>query len=380
MAFGQDFLKGFFGNDYLKDYSHASKTYRSAGYELAPRFKFLYHVYFNLNTAQIPTLKNEFDTTKQDQLGLLCKQVDLPKYDVDTDTLIQYNRKRNIQTRINYQPVRVVMHDDSADLSRKLWYNYYSYYYKDPSQKYNGTPNSQGTAGPMTTPTGFDYNERNIYKNNLAVNDWGYIGEAYSDSTQSTSGKPAFFKDITIYGFSHKQFYSYTLINPIITAFEHDTYDYSEDAGLMSNTMTIQYETVKYGSGTIGSGQVPGFGNPSHYDTEPSPIATGGSTTSVLGQGGLVDAGTGVFNDLASGNFLGAIQKGGAIANNPRLNSVNDIAGVLRNEVKDNAVNYLRSDAASQQISNGIKTLTPPTTNAKKVDVDSLLNFISGNE
>ena len=45
MAFGQDFLNTFFGNDFLKDYTHASKTFRTNGYENAPRLKFLFHVY-----------------------------------------------------------------------------------------------------------------------------------------------------------------------------------------------------------------------------------------------------------------------------------------------------------------------------------------------
>ena len=54
MAFGEDFLKGFFGSDFLKDYTHASKTFRSDNGALAPRRKFLFHVVFNLNVQQIP--------------------------------------------------------------------------------------------------------------------------------------------------------------------------------------------------------------------------------------------------------------------------------------------------------------------------------------
>ena len=44
MAFGEDVLKGFFGNDFLKDYTHASKTFRSNNGALSPRRKFLFHV------------------------------------------------------------------------------------------------------------------------------------------------------------------------------------------------------------------------------------------------------------------------------------------------------------------------------------------------
>jgi hypothetical protein len=60
MAFGQDFLKGFIGADGLKTYSHASKTFLTNGYELAPRQKFLFHVYFTVNSGQIPALRSVF--------------------------------------------------------------------------------------------------------------------------------------------------------------------------------------------------------------------------------------------------------------------------------------------------------------------------------
>ena len=57
--FGEDFAKQFFGpGQGLKDYSHASLTFRSNGYELTPRYKFLFHVYFTINTANIPGLQN----------------------------------------------------------------------------------------------------------------------------------------------------------------------------------------------------------------------------------------------------------------------------------------------------------------------------------
>ena len=130
MAFGQDFLKSFFGNDYLRDYTHASKVFRTNGYSNSPRFKFLFHVYFNLNTTQIPQLRNVLGAD-QSTIGLLVKNIDLPKYKIDVETLNQYNRKRLIQKKIDYQPVNLKFHDDGGDLIRNLWYNYYSYYYAD---------------------------------------------------------------------------------------------------------------------------------------------------------------------------------------------------------------------------------------------------------
>ena len=333
MSFGQDFLQGFFTPDGLKDYAHASKTFRSNGYEYIPRYKFLFHVFFNINTGQIPALQSVFGQGDVATVGLMVKNIQLPSYAVQVDTLNQYNRKRLVQSKIDYNPVQVVFNDDQGDLIRNMWYNYFSYYYKDPSQKYNGNPVTNGTIGPLQTlQNGFGYNTRDTYSGDRQVNDWGYVGESYTDGTRNTGaglegGKPPFFKDITIYGLSQKRFASYTLINPMITEWQHDTYDYAQGNGAMTNTMTIRYETVKYGQGAVGgatpSSTVVGFGDPAYYDTVKSALARPGSTSTVFGQGGLIDAVTGTFEDLALladgrggvQNVIGAVQTAGTAFN-----------------------------------------------------------------
>jgi hypothetical protein len=156
MAFGQDFLKTFFGNDYLKDYTHASNTFRNNGYENSPRLKLLFHVYFNINTAEVPALRTIFSGTDSSTVGLLVKNIELPKYTVQVDTLNQYNRKRLVQKKIDYQPIRAVFHDDGGDLIRNMWYNYYAYYYKDPNQQYGGASNQNGSSGAIQSLPGRD--------------------------------------------------------------------------------------------------------------------------------------------------------------------------------------------------------------------------------
>jgi hypothetical protein len=332
MTWGQDFLTGFFGAQGLKDYAHASKTFRTNGYELAPRNKFLFHVYFNLNTSEIPTLGRIYTTSEKSIIGLLVKNVALPAFTMDVETLNQYNRKRIIQKKIIYQPVQLAMHDDGGDVSRLLWYNYYSYYYKDPNQQYGSAPNQNGSIGQVANEPGFSYNTRDIYAANRPVNDWGYIGESYDQGNaggtgigsggDQYTGKPPFFRDITIYGMDQHKWVSYVLINPLIKDWKHDQYNYSEGGGIMENSMTIEYETVKYYRGAIGGSRpdtnIKGFADPAHYDNTRSSLARPGSTRSVLGQGGLLDAGIGIVEDLQSGGvtgIIGAVQKAGTAYN-----------------------------------------------------------------
>jgi hypothetical protein len=240
-----------------------------------------------------------------------------------------------------------------------MWYNYYAYYYKDPNQQYGGASNQNGSSGAIQSLPGFSYNNRDIYANDRPVNDWGFIGEGYDQSNSGSggvgsggdqsSGKPPFFKDITIYGMDQHKWVSYVLINPLIQSWAHDTYNYSEGAGVMQNTMSIQYETVKYYSGAIGrvrpDTNVRGFADPAYYDNIRSSISRPGSTSTVLGQGGLLDAGIGIVQDLQSGGVagvIGAIQTAGTAYNTfkgANLRSiVNEEANLALKDVLRNSI------------------------------------------
>ena len=331
---GDQILRGFFGNETLRDYTHASRVFTTNSYELKPRFKFLFHVSFTLNVTEIPYLRGVLGNDDIAELSLLVKTVDLPKYNIQTETLNQYNRKRVVQTNLEYQPVTITFHDDGGDNARKLWYYYFTYYYKDATHQYLAPNVTNGNNGDNSNrQAGFGYNTRDIYSDVLQVKDWGYVGETWNDGTNAASGKPPFFRDIRIYGMDQRKYAEYVLINPIITSFNHDQYAYSEGNGIMQNTMTIAYETVKYYEGAIGASRpdtnVQGFADPAHYDTRLSPIARPGANATVFGQGGLLDAGLGIIGDLQSGGvagLIGAVQKAGTVRNTFKGKDLKSIA------------------------------------------------------
>lgn len=334
--FGQNFLKGFLGTGQgLRDYQHASRTFTTNAFELKPRYKFLFHVSFTINTGDIPYLRGVFGSGDVAELSLLVKTVDLPKYNVQTTTLNQYNRKRLVQTKIDYQPVNITFHDDGGDNARRLWYYYFSYYYNDPSQQYLSPNVTNGSVGAsQNRTTGFGYPRSDIYSDTLQFADWGYSGENWKAGSSDPNGKPAFFKDIRIYGMDQRKFAEYILINPIVKSWNHDTYDYSQGSGTMQHSMTLEYETVKYYEGAMSRGgradqNVQGFGGPGHYDTTLSPIARPGSNSTVFGQGGLLDAADGILGDLQSGTvggLIGAAQKAGATYNTFKGKNLQSIA------------------------------------------------------
>ena len=199
---------------------------------------------------------------------------------------------------------------------------------------------------------------RDTYAPDRFVNDWGFIGESYGDSANSpvgpnsTGGKPAFFRDISIYGFNQHKFVEYVLINPVIRDWNHDQYDYYQGNGIMENTMTIEYETVKYYAGAIGSARpdtiVQGFASPEHYDQVQSPLNRPGGTQSILGQGGLLDAGIGIYEDLQSGtpsSLIGAVQKAGRAY---QTFKGKDLKAIAREEARAGAREVLRETIPGQ--------------------------------
>jgi len=321
-----EYLQPFPPGQGPRDYTHASKTFGVSGgsYNLVPRTKFLFYVYFNLNT-NIPAVANLVSGGKSNTIGLMVKTAQLPSYELAVSEMNQYNRKRLVQTKINYNPAQIVFNDDHSDLIRNMWYQYYQYYYSDPIYKYGDTPAQSGTLGQISgVPSGFSYGANDTYSPSRVIQDWGLSGQGYSNpSLQSlstalltgpASGVEPFFRDITIYGMDQKSYAQYTMINPLIASWTHDTYDYSQNNGIVTHTMSIRYENVKYYSGDIGGDQpsdpVTGFADPAHYDTTTSPIASPGSTGIPNPAGSKQD-----LQALASGqntlqNVIGAVGQG----------------------------------------------------------------------
>ena len=281
-------------NEFIRDYTHASKIFRSNFYQNAPKFKYLFHTYFKINSAAMEFFNGGRSGTTvlpTSDYGVLVKDIKLPTFSFNTTQLNQYNRKRIVQTKIKYDPVDVSFHDDNGDTINGMWQAYYQYYYQDglnANAQFNGARG--GNAGAV------NYNSRNIYQASITGdNNWGYNG-AYSNGTNI---KVPFFDSITVFGFNQHNFTAYTFINPMITQFSHDNYNYSEAAGTMTNKMTFDYETVTYDYGHLDgqnpSNLVPGFGEPAVYDTRTSPITPAGTNSQVLGQGSLVDSAGGAL-------------------------------------------------------------------------------------
>ena len=265
----------------VRDYKHASRTFVDNNYELQPKHSFLFHVVFNF----MPEAATLFNTVEKLEIPILVKSIDLPQYTIDVQTHNQYNRKVQSHHGMQYQPINAVFHDDAKELIRNLWHKYYIFYNADPTYDLNSN-----------SYTPYDkYSDR-------VQQQWGF-----------QRGNKRFFKDIKIYSMHNHKFAEYTLVNPMITAFNHDTHAYA-NGGLMEHRVQFTYETVKYATGFVNNVTPTGFGD-LHYDAEFSDLAAINSENSAFIDGDLKDVTGQRPNDLFQGNVIGTIKDADIIFN-----------------------------------------------------------------
>lgn len=243
---------------HLRDARHAYNFYVQHNHAFSPKVKFLYHVVFDLKDGYVRGRAPNTEEFRK-QIAVMAKTVDLPSFKAQVDVKQQYNRKKNVQTRIDYDEISMSFHDDNVGITRVMLEEYYRYYFRD-GNKNDGNGFALG------------YDPRDTYRN---------LNHKYG--MDNFNARSPFFGYIKIYQLSRQQWHSYTLINPILTSWKHDTLDYS-DSQTMENTMNVAYEGVLYNFGNIDENSEPaGFADQeTAYDQIHSPLNTQESS---FGQG-----------------------------------------------------------------------------------------------
>lgn len=269
----------------LFDRNHASRIFIPNNFGLSPKYGWLFHVAFDLNPEIARTSNEELL-----KVGVTVKSASLPKFTVDTKTLNAYNRIDIVQTKVKYDPVTIKFHDDNLDIVRKFWYDYYSYYYRD----------SDWNENIYAAPTKYSERQNQI---------WGYTPRQYPASVANTN---QFINAIRIYSLHNKKFAEYTLLNPTISNFQHGEHAQGGEAGTLENTMTVQFQAVKYQYGQVSEDTVTGFAM-LEYDKRPSTLGTSQVTdTKVHDMAEGLTGLSGILNNL--GNLNGKAIVGAALS------------------------------------------------------------------
>jgi hypothetical protein len=279
VKFVGDTLKQVATPDNLRDFQHANKLFVGSNFRLNPKNNFLFYVFFDINTSVAsPYISQKNSVT---EIGLMVKQADLPKFSVETKTFNSYNRPNVVQSKLRFDPLNIVFHDDNANVVRNFWYDYYNYYYRDSDYDY--------------ATYGIDHK----YQPQLNGK-FGY--------TKRQENQRPYLRSIRIYSLHQKAFSEYILVNPMIKNFRHGQHTNSGDSGIMQHDMVVEYETVLYSDGRVTVDNPIGFAT-LHYDSTPSPLRQVGGVKSIFGTGGLLDTAGSVLSDIQQGNFLSAAFK-----------------------------------------------------------------------
>ena len=264
----------------MRSYQHASRIFVDGDYRLSPKYGFLFYVEFDFN----PLISNVSNTSAQ-EMGMIVKNINLPKFTMDIKAHNAYNRVNLVQNKIKYDPINIVFHDDQADTVRDFWYDYYSFFYRDSD--YNDATYSIVNK----------YQERPSFE-------WGYTPRPVSSYNAANAYQSyQYIQAIRIYSLYQKNFAEYELINPIITSFRHGEHNTSEGTGLLEHQMSVQFETVKYQTGYTTQNTVGGYID-LHYDNTPTPLVTNPSDVNLVdnGHGGVATA-PDTITDLANFNL-----------------------------------------------------------------------------
>lgn len=314
-----DFLSGYSNQGQMRDFQHASRLYVDNVYALAPKTSWIYYVVFSIEPSAISEV--QWKNQRRDyEAGMLVKACDLPKFQMQVETMNQYNKKTNVQTKINYQPISFTFHDDQSNVVNSLWVNYFRYYYRD-----TWYGQQIGVLDQVTNkPAGFKNNKYEPIESFTSGPD-GRPGTPGFYGLNNNQSKP-FFNAITIYQLNQKRFTSYIIINPLITQWEHDHLDQTQGNKFAENKMSVAYETVFYGEGKVRRDKPTGFAT-FHYDNTPSPLSIlGGGTASIFGPGGIIAGADELFGDserlmnkgLGVGSAIGTAIRGANILKNAR--------------------------------------------------------------
>lgn len=319
----------------LRDYHHAAKTFTtSPGYTKAPYTGFSFHV--NISFNNILNLINRIETKN---ISVLIKAADLPETQFETEVLNQYNRKRIINKRVVYQPIKIELHDDVANNVRNMWIAYNQHYNADSKYTFSSS-----------------WAIDDVYQNYSLNRRYGL------DNGNSLP----FINKIEIFSMGNNEYSKMLLVNPVINSAAFDDHDYSESAKTMSLRLTIDYENIIYSTGT--TNQITNFGenNPALYDQNFSSL----NSISLLSQAQLNPAGSEVKTDtptisvpVNSSVPLDALTVD-AIAGNVKKSNTNSNTTPNFNETKKNIVassiesnnanSYIFPDATTLQVTDNV--------------------------
>ena len=195
-------------------------------YDSAPRFKNQFFVHFQFaQTVVAPNRQLLKDITYK------VISFDAPKFSIDTETLMQYNKRRVVPTKIQFDPCNITWHDDKDALIQDFWKFVYEFYFKD---------------GRGKDPAQYEMNaSTGIVDGKLGATQF----QAHEHFGYHLAGKEKrhnLFRSISLYLVANEKYTRIDLVNPYMVSFAHDSLSQESHSEHASSQATFVPESVVY--------------------------------------------------------------------------------------------------------------------------------------
>jgi hypothetical protein len=229
-------------------------TATGSDFGAAPRPKSLFYVRFVLSQDAATILASLDGQIKEfnRSLGFVVKTVDRPNVEIETQELIQYNKKRQIHTLFKYHPVTITFHDTVDAKLMRMVEAYYQWFGGDFAQA-------------SARPWGYDITAPEFLSSN--VKGFGFSPPLVDSTVGMNVGY--FIHAIEVFQVFGRSYTVYTHVNPKITSVAPDELDYEQGTG-GTVRLTFAYEALI-------------------TDSQPKPIGSSPLLIEVFGLGGGFD-------------------------------------------------------------------------------------------
>lgn len=183
--------------------------------------------------------KYNFLKTFRDRLHFLCHTVEGPKFQIQQDVINQYNRKRVINRKIDYDPVSLRMYDTVDGLGLKFVKMLYEFEFNNARLYLDS---GYGTDGKYMGSNG---GHRDNYQESVLTNEYQFKGYHNFGMRSQPEHTHRIIKSIDLYQLAGTLYSRAKMIHPRLSRMDMDQLDYSSSA-VTNLSMGFQYENLLF--------------------------------------------------------------------------------------------------------------------------------------
>lgn len=171
------------------------------------------------------------------------KTTDLPRITVETQTLNQYNIRRNVNTHVSYEPLTMTFYDTKDNGFQKFLESYLNF-------KFKNWENAQNVRAPFGLGPGYAP-EFGVRSPKTGFAQGGILdGANLGDQSLTSTLNDNFLSHLVITKQMASQpdaGQSITVYNPKIVDISQDQLDYADGGSVLTWTVTFRYESYGFG-------------------------------------------------------------------------------------------------------------------------------------